>query len=600
MKRYTSKLLFSASILVGLAFTAPVAAQGKAPAFKPAQGWEVGSYEPVTQFSGQCRLQTHFDNGFIMQFRADSSWVQALDINFRQDIFETGKAYKGTLSTPDGVKAAVNASALSANTLSLPIKGEKALFAALKKQAVLDLDVEGNAFRFFLTGFAPAATQFETCMSGKNQPAIAAQVPQAAPEYSNRITAKDDFTVNEAVAMEKAEAATKIDLMSGADIPYANDHEIIEHTTNAAPIAPKAMARPDVSPHRRLSDQLAEEIASNPDLVDAETDAVKTQTFDKDAPKVTEIRRELVVPKGFDEALIEKEAAPISEVMPAPAKPAPEEKPIETAPVEKSEKAEKPKLTTVTIGGRRIIQSAPILPADQAITLDGTAKTAVKVEVKEEAVLNIAEPTPPVETEMDAKPTSPALPLPSIKAEEIVEVGEPKTILPKPDIEITVEKSPKSTFNPKVTKERFVGEADFTNIPSASTKLNAGMANASLARLSILERELEMIRAENIALNEELESSLKEGETERLTVSSENWNLEQATKRYNEAERQIKRLGLQLQKERAQAALEKQELEAMLFDPELTEQAQLARLSQLEKELEAARAALKATGVAGN
>ena len=94
-------------------------------------------------------------------------------------------------------------------------------------------------------------------------------------------------------------------------------------------------------------------------------------------------------------------------------------------------------------------------------------------------------------------------------------------------------------------------------------------------------------------LDTELKTSLKDSEDERLSVSSDNWNLERATMRYNEAERQIKRLGRQLQAARQQCTSEKQELETMLFDPKVTEQSQLAKLSAMEQELASAQSELQ-------
>jgi len=138
----------------------------------------------------------------------------------------------------------------------------------------------------------------------------------------------------------------------------------------------------------------------------------------------------------------------------------------------------------------------------------------------------------------------------------------------------------------KVNKTQSKGNADFTTakIETADTK--------ALAKITALETALEKARAENEALNDELKISLKESQQEVMTVESENWNLERATMRFNEAERQMKKLGQQLQKERAQWAMEKKELETMLFDPEVTSQEQLARLSKLEQELNAAKAEL--------
>lgn len=68
-------------------------------------------------------------------------------------------------------------------------------------------------------------------------------------------------------------------------------------------------------------------------------------------------------------------------------------------------------------------------------------------------------------------------------------------------------------------------------------------------------------------------------------LNSKDWSLEKATMRFQEAERQLKSIGTKLQKERAICKMEKKELEALLFDPHLTTEQQLAKLSSLEDEL---------------
>ena len=111
-------------------------------------------------------------------------------------------------------------------------------------------------------------------------------------------------------------------------------------------------------------------------------------------------------------------------------------------------------------------------------------------------------------------------------------------------------------------------------------------------KISSMEKELISLREKNVMLDEELKLALKESEKERLSVSSDNWNLERATMRFNEAERQIARMGRQLQTARAMCEQEKTELEQMLFDPKLTEQSQIAKLAALEKELDSAKSDL--------
>ena len=93
------------------------------------------------------------------------------------------------------------------------------------------------------------------------------------------------------------------------------------------------------------------------------------------------------------------------------------------------------------------------------------------------------------------------------------------------------------------------------------------------------------LEAENRDLKRDLEASLTADVKKNVAISGNNWNLEKATLRYQEAERQMRSLGQKLQKERAQCRLEQQELETMLFDPTLTNERQLATLADLEAQL---------------
>jgi hypothetical protein len=82
-----------------------------------------------------------------------------------------------------------------------------------------------------------------------------------------------------------------------------------------------------------------------------------------------------------------------------------------------------------------------------------------------------------------------------------------------------------------------------------------------------------------------IEETLPEIKQPEATLATPDWNLEKATMRFQEAERQLKELGMKLQKERAQCRLEQEELEAMLFDPQISEQRQIAELAKLEDQL---------------
>lgn len=121
--------------------------------------------------------------------------------------------------------------------------------------------------------------------------------------------------------------------------------------------------------------------------------------------------------------------------------------------------------------------------------------------------------------------------------------------------------------------------------PPSPAGASGGSGSVLEKRLQIMEQQLAVLTKENVELEAELAFALEQGKQEKVAIESDNWNLEQSTTRYAEAKKQNDRMGAQIQKERAQCTAEKKELEAMLFDPQVTQEAQLARLGQLEDAL---------------
>ncbi|MCB9989294.1 MAG: hypothetical protein H6868_08205 [Rhodospirillales bacterium] len=107
----------------------------------------------------------------------------------------------------------------------------------------------------------------------------------------------------------------------------------------------------------------------------------------------------------------------------------------------------------------------------------------------------------------------------------------------------------------------------------------------SLAQLKTLEEELHIVTVERDRLAAELDSVYDGKAGELFEVSSSNWNLEEATRRFNEAEREIRRMGGQMEEERLRCENEKRDIELLLFDPEIASEAQISKLKTLEGEL---------------
>ncbi len=100
------------------------------------------------------------------------------------------------------------------------------------------------------------------------------------------------------------------------------------------------------------------------------------------------------------------------------------------------------------------------------------------------------------------------------------------------------------------------------------------------------ETRIQDVLGENAILSRELEEIRTDAEKRLLKVADgDHWDATKATTRYQEAEREIQRLGEVLNRERAKHQDEVRELEGKLFDPAITEAEQLKRLRDMEAEI---------------
>ncbi len=132
---------------------------------------------------------------------------------------------------------------------------------------------------------------------------------------------------------------------------------------------------------------------------------------------------------------------------------------------------------------------------------------------------------------------------------------------------------------PVVTRQYAKAKIDITG---------AGLpkSDPSTDYIAQLKRKINDLQATNKQLKDNAEkSSAAVAGTEEYQIKTDNWDLEKATLRFQEAERQLKLMGQKLQRERAKFVMEKKELESMLFDPQLTNERQMAELATLESKL---------------
>jgi|GEM_PF-7013065 len=139
-------------------------------------------------------------------------------------------------------------------------------------------------------------------------------------------------------------------------------------------------------------------------------------------------------------------------------------------------------------------------------------------------------------------------------------------------------------------------EADIEKLRAENAEMSLARANLGntevieenydlLAKLRRVQSELDHVTQEKQGLRDQVIALQNEKDVTLVNISGDDWDLEQATRRFNEAERQLTGLGRKLDEAQRQCTLEKRSLEYKLFDPAHAGPARTAKLVDLENKL---------------
>lgn len=581
MKLLKRNILTAASsgVLLCMSATKSMAYEAPSLSFYPVASWSVSDMNHPQTGEKHCLLNNEYNNGFILQFQGSKGNIESLSIDLRQNVFQVGQGKNVVATLPGKGSVSLPAKAFNANTLAINFSGQDSFFQSIKAASAMDIKIDENAFRFFTTGLANAVKAFEYCMnpaSAPQPPVAEAPQPEAIEPVAEAVP-ESKISLSEPV--REAPSALMREKSAAAQDQYAEELSVVlnEPKEKVSAELQKALKeqqgvidqdalnkRPEPAAQRYTS-KIAEEMGT------AKEAEVTTQPVSAAMVQPIESADEIALPN----TPVAEESVDITWNGPAVSKEIGIQDPAEVAQAPQEQRAEVVNEIAEAKGNDEDKSLAEDLqdwlegddtPAQKQVDNSGIEATATKetiVQGEDLAGVETDVITPPVVKELEQEPV----------------VHSYRT----PDV--------------KVTKQVIKHEVDFTNSDLDTREVGAAEAVppmserfANAKAMDRLNEKVERLERENAALNSELETVLRSGEKERLEISSDNWNLEKATMQYNEAERQISKLGQQIQKERAECAYEKKELEMMLFDPQVTEEAQLARLSSLEKKIESLQA----------
>lgn len=563
--------------------------------FYPAQKWNI-SQTGGDDASPSCALSNSFNNGFGIHISGTPAGLTALDIDFRQSSFETGKRYEVVYSVPGQSREIFQATARTGSVLSSDISSRSAFSEALQSAATMDLSIQGNEFRLYLTGFAKAMEEYKDCIS-----------PPAAIAAIDEMESPPEIAASDAEAIENAPAeASSGEIASSAITPTEissapSDDDL---AASAPPIAPE----PEIS---SISSDTAEPDGKKKEMDDIVAQATSlADRYEASRSPADESPEPIAFQDSsepfFDAPEGQASSGEISDPLPAlneaedASEPAParQERPRFTETLQNSMSARSEEHKPQDSAAKSNAYAAPETAEPASSAQNGPSGDVLKTK---DDVIFFGAPKPPQKDEKQSASEIDDAPMPAPKPEhKSVTIPAYKMTKQSASMEadLTGAGLPPEATEP-AAGEDFAASDSMDSMATASAALepSSGIAGEDFIqmrdKIRDLEAEVSRLSTENQTLDNELKSNLKDSEEERLSVSSDNWNLERATMRYNEAERQLKRLGRQLQAARQQCTSEKQELETMLFDPQVTEQQQLAKLSVMEEELAKAKIELQ-------
>lgn len=617
------------TLLCGMNIVASASAQA-APElyFYPSGPWQVAKQDTGNLDGKICTISSEYNNGFIVQFAQSNFGKALMHVDFRQDAFSQGQEIGTEISVPGKSKMDANASAKQANILSVDLGQNAAIIDQLSSSSVFDVSLGGNAFRFHLTGFGQAYNNFQACLDGRIPEPMAIAQTEPQPEITRMAPAAQPV-------MEPTALASMAEQM-----PMQAQAEPLSIAPPPPPVMPEPPMEPAIQPPMAMAsdaviettEQAAEQIMgaiNDPEPTrEMPVELVVQEPTADDAfvgvtPRTTryterlamEIDRQAQGSVASNNMVPTVRSETISPVQGEPADP--------NAPLDITRPAAIVNAPTETGPAISIAQENVMQPPAQELIEVDFNKPAPQPEM-----VDFNQPAPQLDTQTPKMDNDVVLSADSSFTEKIEALRRakgdattsPSTRLSTPEIKVEKQTAsmevdfthlappeegnvpPQDKDDPiemqyiptgskdlpqpeSIASLRDIDKEDISidfNEPAPAPKMASSLTSHKIIEL---EGKLEALSAQNMALERKLESAEELATSREVSVATDNWDLERATMRYNEAERQIDRLSRKLSKERAKWEMERQELETMLFDPRVTEKQQLAKLATLEDEL---------------
>ena len=529
--------------------------------------WAISRVASAAQGS-YCTMAQKFGNGTVFTIANNAKGEYSLAFDFQSPKFKAGEPMAVSLKAGSGATQSFEVSPQTAEAFVIGLGTDKGLIDDAKKNGKIQLDVAGESYTFNTAKFTEAQAELATCMSSMKPQLREAKAEETKAPDAAALEAAEKKGGKEQVAASAPAAKNK------ASSTGLNADDLI-----AAPINNEIPAREmaDIKPAADEDDLRNENARLKQALNDARR-SYENQISAQAGPAVPELQ-EKISALEIENANLKEERANRSAA----------QKPSADAAKMSADFDKAMKDLAAATEQNKVLQDQ-VANAQQA-QRDLQALKAENQTLKNQAQISASGKTPEPMSQIEAKAQADA----QAAGKEIIALRTENEKLAK-ELVVAQRKAQPPTVVPVDLQIRLTQLQNENNALKA--KLDAGgdagmpsLANAGAGEGSLrdqlrdIKSQLEIVESENKGLKQQLANLQSETEGGQLKVAGGNWDLEQATRRYQESQREIRRLGALLEQDRVKCQQEKKDIEYMLFDPEVAKPAQITMLNSLEDQV---------------
>lgn len=537
--RVRSILLSTALVLSTAGVSHAIAA---ATTLKPQGKWAVTKVAAKSASSAPyCALARRYGNGSVVTFARNENNETSVAVDFPPKSFKPSQNYTVVLDPGAGETRSYKTQPISERGIVIRMGKDEKFYSALEKTGKLGIAVDDLSYTYSMSDLKSGTQDLAACLGTAVEPAAGDSASEAPPLPMNRNKSKTEQMVDATLPARVAPAPGSLAVGSSSD----ENESLKEENIRLRNALERERRTYEDKMQQSNGSSNAAELTEKIQLLQSEN--VKLKDKLTSAVPMAAVGGATAVGKVSSAAAV-----------PAAASCAKNDSAADVTAL----KAENGKLKSDLEAAQKLASAQPAVKADDKITAALRAENSQLKADLDIAKKNVAQLEIGARTFVDRTPA-------------VRDRGEPALV--------------------KMLKDQVAQlESENSKLKLAAGSKSSGPASSDDMKLSVagvakahaLEEQLKMMTADRDRLSSQIQAmKMMPTSGPNAKLSSDNWNLEQATQRYNEAEREIQRLGNAVESERAKCIVEKKNIEYMLFDPKIATKEQIAKLMTLENQL---------------